>query len=175
MSKLTIDGFLLCVMASAACTGEGSSPAGGTANAFVGRWACSDALSVTFTSPADIPMQNRTQSSTLGITGDAALLTSSKETDSGTNCRVTFTSSGSTGTLREGQTCMTSEGLTLTYTSGSATVNGSSLNSTFNFDAAGNISMNGMMVPATATGTQTSTCSRLSNPTTGGATTTGGW
>jgi hypothetical protein len=32
----------------------------------------------------------------------------------------------------------------------------------------------GMMVPATASGTQTSTCSRLTPPPSGG-TTTGGW
>jgi hypothetical protein len=176
MSKLTIDGFLLCVLACAACNGETTSPGAGTTDPFVGSWACSDQLTVNFTSPPGFPQQTQSQMTKLTITAASGVLTATKETDGGANCKVMFTSSGSSASLNDGQTCATAQGLTITYKSGSATVSGSSLNSTFDFDAAGNIDMNGVPVAATATGTQSSTCSRLSPPSTGGGTTTtGGW
>jgi hypothetical protein len=104
------------------------------------------------------------------------MLTAAKEKDGGSDCPISFTSSGTTGTLNQGQTCVTSEGITLTYKSGSATVNGSAFNSTFDFEGAGTLTISGMMVDAMVTGSQTSTCSRISAPSgTGGGTTTGGW
>jgi hypothetical protein len=175
MGRLAFDGFLLCAIACAACNGD-TTTSGAPTDPFVGRWACSDELSVVFTSPPGIPAEMRTQPSTLNVTASGGVLTASKESDGGSNCKLSFTSNGSTGTLTDGQSCTTSQGLTLAYKSGSATVNGSAMNSTFEFDATGTLSTNGMMVAATATGTQTSTCSRLSNPTTGGGgATTGGW
>jgi hypothetical protein len=123
-------------------------------------------------------MQTKTQTSIMNITGTGGKLTATKEKESGTDCSVSFTSNGSTGTLDPGQTCATEQGITLTYTSGTATVNGSAFNSTFDFEGAGKLTVSGMMVDATVTGTQTSTCSRLSEPTGGtggGPTTTGGW
>jgi hypothetical protein len=171
MGKLTF-GFLFCVVACAACNGDSSTST--PTDPFVGKWACSRELSVTFTSPPGLGTTTQTDATTLTITAAGGVLSASSESDGGSNCTVTFTSNGSTGTLTDGQSCTTKEGLTLTYKSGSATVNGSAMNSTFSFDASGNLTVMGMMVPATASGTQTSTCSRLTPPPSGG-TTTGGW
>jgi len=178
MSKLTIGGVLLSAAAFAACSND-SGAAGTTTDPFLGTWSCTDQLAITFTSPAGVPMQNVTQMSIMNITGSSGKLTASKEKEGGgSGCNVSFTSNGSSGTLDPGQTCMTEQGITLTYTSGSATVNGSSFNSTFNFEGAGTLTISGMMVAATVTGTQTTSGSRLSAPPTGGSGgggTTGGW
>jgi hypothetical protein len=131
-------------------------------------------MSLSFTSPPGIEDRKQTEMSTLSIAAAGGVLTASKNTDAGTSCKVSFTSNGSTATLSEGQTCTTAQGVSLTYRSGSATVSGSSMESSFSFDASGTFNVGGMMVPAMATGTQTSTCSRLSPPP-GGGTTTGGW
>jgi hypothetical protein len=168
MGKFVFGGSFFLALACAAC--GTSTTGGGSTDPFVGKWACSDGVSITITSPPGYPAQNSTEMSTLNIISSSGVLTASAESDSGTNCNLSFTSSGSTATLKDGQSCTSSEGLTLTYKSGSATVSGSSMNSTLSFDANGNI----MMVPVMATGTQTSTCSRLSAPPSGG-TTTGGW
>jgi hypothetical protein len=177
MSKLTIDGFLLCLLAGAACNSEPAFPGSTTSDPFTGKWSCSDQLAITFTSPDGVPMQNKTQTSIMNITGTGGMLTATKEKEGGTDCPIAFTSNGGAGTLTPGQTCMTEQGITLTYTSGTATVNGSAFNSTFNFEGAGKLTISGMMVDATVTGTQTTTCSRLSEPTggTGSGPTTGGW
>ena len=181
MSKLTIDGLLFCVVACAACASDstsGNTTTGGTTtDPFIGKWACSEELNVTFTSPAGASPINDTEMTTISIAGSAGALTATKETDSGSSCKVSFTSSGSSGTLSEGQTCTTKNGISLAYKSGSATVTGNTLSSTYEFDASGMITVMGMMVAATANGTQKATCSRLSppSPPTGGMTTTGGW
>jgi hypothetical protein len=181
MSKLTIDGFLLCVIACAACTGDSSSgaPTGGgtTADPFVGTWACSETMSVLFTSPPGASPIDQMEMTTIRITGTGGMLTASRVSDSGSGCSVSITSNGSSASLGDGQTCTTPAGISLTYKSGSATVTGSSLSSTYEFDAAGMVNIGGMMVAATATGTQKSTCQRISAPpsTSGGATTGGGW
>lgn len=175
MSKLTISGVLISAAAFAACS-NGSSASGTTTDPFLGQWSCGDQLAVTFTSPAGVPMQNVMQTSIMNITGASGKLTASKEKEGGgSSCNVSFTSDGSTGTLSSGQTCTTEQGITLTYTSGSATVHGSSFSSTFNFDGSGMVPVNGTMVAATVTGTQTSTCSRISAPPSGTGGTTGGW
>ena len=180
MSKLTIDGLLLCMVACAACTGDSTSnttTGGIPTDPFVGRWACSEEMSLTFTSPPGASPVTETEMTTIRIAGSGGALTASKETDSGSNCQVSITSTGSTASLGDGQTCTTKNGISIAYKSGSATVTGNSMNSTFDFDASGTISHMGMMVAATANGTQKSTCSRLTpppSPTTGG-TTTGGW
>jgi hypothetical protein len=174
MSKLKLVGFLIGVVACAACNGD-STTAGTPTDPFIGNWACSEEQSVTFTSPPGAGMQMRKEMSTLSITASGGVLSASSVSDGGSNCKVSFTSNGSTATLNDGQTCTTSVGLVLTYTSGSATVSGSAMNSTFSFEASGNITVGGMMVPATASGTQNSTCSRLSPPPGGGGATTGGW
>jgi len=174
MSKQTLAGFLFSMVACAACNGDSSSSTNPPADPFLGTWSCSEQLSITFTMPQGFPMQTRTDTSTLSITGTAPTLTASKVSDSGANCSLTFISNGSTGTLVDGQTC-TREAISLTYKSGSATVNGSAMNSTFSFEASGMVPVSGMMVPATATGTQDSTCSRLSPPPGSGGTTAGGW
>jgi hypothetical protein len=178
MGKPTLDGLLVCcAIACAACNDETGSPSSPiTTDPFIGSWACTEELSLMFTSPPGRPGRTTTEMSTVRITAASGVLTASKETDSGAGCKVAFTSNASTATLTEGQTCTTPEGITLTYTSGSATVNGSSMSSTFSFNAAGNIDVGGTPVAATATGTQTSTCSRLTPPPGGGGgTTTGGW
>jgi hypothetical protein len=181
MKKLRIDGLLFCVIACAACTGDSTSSTtttgGGTADPFVGKWACSEAISLTFTSPPGASPINETEMTTISIAGSGGALAASKETDSGSNCKLSITSSGSSASLNDGQTCTTKNGISIAYKAGSATVTGNSMNSTFDFDASGTISHMGMMVAATANGTQTSTCSRLTpppSPTTGGST-TGGW
>ena len=174
MSKLSLNGFLFCVVACAACNSE--SPAPGTpVDLFIGKWACSEELSLTFTSPPGQDPQTTTERTTLTIAPEGSALAASKQSDGGANCKVSFISNGSTGTLVEGQTCTTADGITIAYKSGSATVSGSSMNSAFSFDASGNITVGGMMVPVMATGTQNSTCSRLTAPPSGGGTTTGGW
>jgi len=179
MSKLTIDGLFFCVIACAACTGDstsGNTTGGGTTDPFVGRWACSEEMSLTFTSPPGASPITETEMTTISIAGSGGALAANKETDSGSNCKVSITSSGSSAALNDGQTCTTKNGISIAYKSGSATVTGNSMNSTFDFDASGMISHMGMMVAATANGTQKSTCSRLTpppSPTTGG--TTGGW
>jgi hypothetical protein len=182
MRNLTIDGFLLCVMACAACTGDSSSgsPTGGgtVTDPFVGTWGCSETMSLVFTSPPGASPFEHMETATIRITGSGGMLTASKVTDGGDpGCSVSITSSGSSASLGDGQTCTTKLGVTLTYKSGSATVSGSSLNSTYEFDATGMASIGGVMVDATATGTQKATCSRISAPpsTSGGATTGGGW
>jgi hypothetical protein len=177
MSKLTLESFLVCcAVACAACNNDEASSPGTTTDPFVGSWACAEELSLMFTSPPGQPGRTTMETSTVRIAGASGVLTASKETDSGAGCKVAFTSNGSSATLSEGQTCTTPDGISLTYTSGSATVNGSSMNSTFSFDAAGNINVGGTPVAATATGTQNSTCSRLTPPPGGGGgRTTGGW
>ncbi|HMJ51869.1 MAG TPA: hypothetical protein VK540_07320 [Polyangiaceae bacterium] len=173
MSKRSLGGFLLWVVACVACNGD-STTAGTPTDPFVGNWACSEQMSLSFTSPPGMADQKQTEMSTLSITAAGGVLTASKNTDAGPSCKVSFTSNGSTATLSEGQTCTTRQGVSLSYKSGSATVSGSSMESSFSFDASGTFNVGGMMVPAMATGTQTSTCSRLSPPPGGGAT-TGGW
>lgn len=173
MSKLTLDGLAFVVIACAACNGDSSS--GGTAtDPFVGRWACSEELILTITSPPGVPTQTTNEMTTLNVTTAGGVLTANKEADGAATCKVSFTSNGSTGTLSEGQTCTTAKGIAIAYKSGSATVNGSSMNSTFSFDATGNMLVGGMEVAVTGSGTQNSTCSRLTPPP-GGGTTTGGW
>ena len=178
MSKLTIDGLLVCVIACAACTGDSTSNnTGTTTDPFVGRWSCMEEMSVTFTSPPGASPINETEMATISITGSGGALTASKETDSGSNCKLSITSSGSSASLSDGQTCTTKHGISLVYKSGSATVTGTMrMDSTFEFDASGTITVMGMMVDATANGTQKSNCSRITPPPspTGGAT-TGGW
>ena len=183
MSKLTISGFLWGALACAACASDTTSgnPTGGgtTADPFVGRWACSEQMTITVTSPPGSSPITDAEMTTISVAGSGGALTASKETDSGSSCSVSFTSNGSSASLVDGQTCTTKKGIVLTYKSGSATVNGNSLSSTYDFDASGMIDVGGMMVAAAGTGTQTSTCSRLtpppSPPTGGGKTTTGGW
>jgi len=175
MSKLMLVGVLVGVVASAACSGDSTSSAPPT-DPFVGRWTCSELLAFEFTSPPGAGMQMSSEMSTLSISAASGVLTANHESDGGANCKVSFTSNGSSATLSEGQTCTTRSGIVLTYKSGSATVNGSSMNSTFAFDASGNINVSGTMVPAMGAGTQASTCSRLTPPPGGGGgTTTGGW
>jgi hypothetical protein len=176
MSRLTIVGILLSVAAFAACSND--SGAAGTTDMFPGKWSCTDQLTVKFTSPAGFPDQNVTQMSIMNITGSSGNLTASKEKEGGgSGCSVSFKSNGSSSaTLNPGQTCMTEQGITLTYTSGTATASTSSFNSTFDFEGSGMLTQNGTTIAATVTGTQTTTCSRISAPppsTSGG--TTGGW
>jgi hypothetical protein len=174
MSKQMLAGFLVGMVACVACNGDSSSSGNPPADPFLGTWSCAEQLTVMFTMPQGFPAQNRTDTSTLSITGSGGKLTASKVSDSGANCSLSFTSNGSNGTLDEGQTC-TREGISLSYKTGSATVSGSALNTTFSFEATGMVPVGGMMVPAMATGTQDSTCSRLSPPPGGGGATTGGW
>jgi hypothetical protein len=178
MSKLALGGFLVSALIGTACNGDSASPGNMTpANPFEGKWACSEELSLTFTSPPGAAVQTSIEMSILRITAAGNVLTAIKETEGGSNCQVSFTSDGSTGTLSEGQTCTTGKGLSIAYKSGSATVNGSSMSSTFSFEATGNLDVDGGTVPAMASGTQNSTCSRLSSPPPpgGGGATTGGW
>jgi len=175
MSRLTIGGVLFSAAAFAACSNDSGGT--GTTDLFPGKWSCTDQLAVTFTSPAGVPMQNVTQMSIMNISGSSGNLTASKEKEGGgSGCNVSFKSNGSSSaTLNPGQTCMTEQGITLTYTSGSATASTSSFNSTFEFEGSGMLTQNGTTVAATVTGTQASSCSRLSAPpsTTSGG--TGGW
>ncbi|MET0595510.1 MAG: hypothetical protein ABW133_22615 [Polyangiaceae bacterium] len=179
MSKLTIGSFLSCVLAVIACNGDSTGPVGTATDPFLGTWACANQRTVTFTMPPGAGTRMESTMSTLNIVAEAGGLAVSEESDGAPSCKVTFTSNGKTATLNAGQSCMRSEGLTLTYKSGSATVNGSAMNSMFEFDATGTVSSGGMMVAAAATGSQSSTCSRLSappgEPTGGGNTTGGGW
>jgi hypothetical protein len=178
MSKLARSGLLSCVLAVVACDGESAGPGGITTDPFVGTWACSNQRTVTFTMPADVGTRMETTMSTLNIVAEGSGLAASDESDGAPNCKVTLKSNGMTATLNAGQMCMRSDSLTLTYKSGTATVNGSAMNSSFEFDAAGTLSVGGMMVAAVATGSQSATCSRLSAPPgtpTGGGHTTGGW
>jgi hypothetical protein len=181
MSKLRVGGFLSCVIACAACTGDSTSGnatgGGSTTDPFVGRWACSEEMSFTFTSPSGADPITETEMTTINIAGSGGLLTASRSVDSGPSCSVSFTSSGSSGSLSGEPTCAIKEGISIVYKSGSATVDGQKLTSTFEFDASGMFSLMGMKVAATANGTQKSTCQRVSPPsTTGGATTGGtGW
>jgi hypothetical protein len=181
MSKLTIAGFLSCVIACAACTSDSTSGnatgGGSTSDPFLGRWACSEEMSLTFTSPPGASPLSETEMTTITISGASGALTATKVVDSGTGCKVSFTSSGTSASLTEGQTCTTDDGVSIVYKSGSATVDGNKLTSTFDFEASGMFNIMGMRVAATANGTQASTCQRVSPPaTTGGATTGGtGW
>jgi hypothetical protein len=174
MTKLTLRGFFICVVACAACNGE-STAAGTPPDPFIGNWQCSETRSLTFTTPAGVS-ETKMDTSTLRITASGGVLTASKQSDSGAGCKLSFTSDGSTATMTEGQTCTTAEGISLTYKTGSATVTGSSMSSTFTFDASGNVTINGMVLSAMATGQQDANCSRLSPPPGGGGgATTGGW
>jgi hypothetical protein len=179
MSKLTIAGFLSCVIACAACTGDSTSGngTGSTTDPFLGRWACSEEMSLTFTSPPGASPFSETEMTTITISGSSGALTASKVVDSGTSCKVSFTSTGTSASLTEGQTCTTDDGVSIVYKSGSATVDGNKMTSTFDFEASGMFNIMGMRVAATADGIQKSTCQRVSPPaTTGGATTGGtGW
>jgi hypothetical protein len=175
MSKRALGGFFLSAILSTACNGDSTVDAP-PANFFVGRWACSDERTLNFTSPPGAGTLVTTEKSTLTITAADKVLTAGKETEGGSSCKVSFTSDGSTATLAEGQMCTSGDGVSITYKTGSATVSGSSLSSTFEFDASGNFRVDGGgTAPAMASGTQTSTCSRISSPPSGGATTTGGW
>ncbi len=174
MSKLTLRALFVSIAACAACNGDSTVP-GTPTDPFIGNWQCSETLSLTFTMPAGV-MQTKMDMATLSITAANGVLTASKQSDSGAGCKLSFTSDGSTATMSEGQTCTTAEGISLTYKTGSASVSGSSMSSTFTFDASGNATINGMVVTAMATGQQDANCSRLSPPPGGGGgTTTGGW
>ena len=178
MSRLAIGSFLSCVLAVFACNGETSNPSGTTVNPFLGTWACANQRTVNFTMPPGVGTRMESTMSTLKIVTEGNGIAASDESDGAPTCKVAFTSSGTTATLVEGQSCMRSESLTLTYKSGSASVSGSAMNSTLEFDASGTLSVGGMMVAAVATGSQSSTCSRVSAPPgtpTGGGNTTGGW
>jgi hypothetical protein len=179
MKRRTIGGFLSWLALMAACNGDTSGGAGGaTTDPFIGTWACSNQRTVNFTMPAGVGTRTETSDSTRKIAAEGGGLVASDESDGAPPCKVAFTSDGTTATLSPGQTCMRSESLTLTYKSGSATVSGNTMNSTFEFDATGTVSSGGMMVPAVASGSQTSTCSRISAPPTttgtGGEKPTGG-
>jgi hypothetical protein len=181
MKRRTIGCFLACLGLMTACSEDSTgTPAGGATDPFLGTWACSNQRTITFTMPATVGTRMETTESTRKIQAEGGGLVASDESDGAPPCKVAFTSSGSTATLTPGQTCMRSEGLTLTYKSGSANVSGNTLSSTFEFDAAGTLSVSGMMVEAAASGSQTSTCSRISAPPTttgtgGGKPTGGGW
>ena len=178
MSKLSIGSLLLCILACVACNGDAPSPGGTTVDPFLGTWACTNQRTVNFTMPPGVGTRTESTMSTLKIVAEGGGLSASDESDGAPTCKVAFTSNGMTATLVEGQTCVRSESLTLTYKSGSATVSGNAMNSMFEFDAAGTVSSGGMMVAAVATGSQSSTCSRISAPPgtpTGGGNTTGGW
>jgi hypothetical protein len=176
MSKLAIGSFLSCVLALVACDGDPPSSGGTTVNPFLGTWACTSQRTVNFTTPPGIGTRTESTMSTLKIVAEGGGLSASDESDGSPTCKVAFTSNGMTATLVEGQTCVRSESLTLAYKSGSASVSGSTMNSMFEFDASGTLSVGEMMVAAVATGSQSSTCSRISAPagtTTGGGNTTG--
>lgn len=180
MKRLTIGYLLSCLGLVTACNGDSSgSPGGATTDPFLGTWSCSNQRTITFTMPASVGTRMETTESTRKIAAEGGGLVASDESDGAPPCKVAFTSSGGTATLTPGQSCMRSEGLTLTYKSGSATVSGNTMSSTFDFDATGTLSVGGMMVAAEASGSQTSTCSRISAPSTGGTggdkTSGGGW
>jgi hypothetical protein len=123
----------------AACSSTNDTTPGSASSPFSGTWACTVNETLTFTQPPGTATQTTASSQNLAITasGDGTIV-GTTVTDGGVSCKLKYTTSGSTATLENGQTCAP-QNLSLTYQSGTATVNGSTMTANVAYAFSGSI------------------------------------
>ena len=166
MRKLAL--FAAFALCAAACSGDDDSSSDtASADAFLGKWSCSRTGNLTFTSPAGLPDQTLSTTTTLVFYAPSYGVLQGTESngDSGPSCNINFhTLSASTAGLDTGLSCTDSTGLSVTFTGGSAVSGGASkLNVSLNFSFSGQLANDaGTSAAVSGTGTFAYVCAPTS-------------
>jgi hypothetical protein len=115
---------------------------------------------LTFTTPPNSAPENVPDYQTISIVANSdGSIAGTTVTSSGKSCALKYTTSGSTATLQQGQTCSPVD-LSLTYSQGTATVNGTNLEVTLGYAFSGTLTSDAGTIAVAGNGVSEYTCQR---------------